>query len=130
MLELRFKRNEMPRILVADDHPVVRRHVCASLENEHGFAVCAQASTGLEAVRLASTALPDIVILDLSMPELNGLEAARQIHKSFPLMEIVILTLHDPLEFMDQVIESGARTCILKTDMHHLTAAVRSIWQG
>jgi DNA-binding NarL/FixJ family response regulator len=120
----------MPRILVADDHAVVRSHVCASLEIEQGFAVCAQASTGLEAVRLAATALPDIAILDLSMPELNGLEAARQIHKRFPRIEIVILTLHDPLEFMDQVIASGARACILKTDLNHLTATVRSIWQG
>lgn len=120
----------MPRILVADDHAVMRRHVCASLETEPGFAVCAEASTGLEAVRLAATELPDIAILDLSMPELNGLEAARQIHQRFPGIEIVILTLHDPLEFMDQVIASGARTCVLKTDMQHLTAAVRRIWQG
>jgi DNA-binding NarL/FixJ family response regulator len=119
----------MPRILLADDHPVVRRHVREILESEAGFAVCAEASTGHEAIRLTASELPDIVILDLSMPELNGLDAARQIHQQFPNIDMLILTMYDPLQLMDEVLGAGVRTCILKTDLHHLVATVRSIWQ-
>jgi DNA-binding NarL/FixJ family response regulator len=119
----------MPRILLADDHPLVRRHVRDILEIEADFTVCAEASTGLEAVSLAESTGPDIVILDLSMPHMNGLEAARQIHERFPRIELLVLTMYDPREFMDDVIASGVRTCILKTDLHHLLAAVRTIWQ-
>jgi len=119
----------MPRILLADDYPVVRRLVREILETEPGFSVCAEASNGLEAVTLTASRLPDIVILDLSMPELNGLEAARQIHKRFPVIEILILTMYDPPDLMDEVIPSGIRTCILKTDLDRLVTTVRSIWQ-
>lgn len=119
----------MPRILLADDYPVVRRLVREILETEPGFSVCAEASDGLEAVRLTSSRLPDIAILDLSMPELNGLEAARQIHERFPLIELLILTMHDPSDLMDEVIAAGIRTCILKSELDHLVATVRSIWQ-
>ena len=118
----------MPRILLADDHSVVRRHVREMLETEPGFAVCAEASTGIEAVTLTASELPDIVILDLSMPQLNGLEAARQIHERFPSIDMLLLTMYDPIELMDEVIASGVRTCILKTDLHDLLATVRSIW--
>jgi DNA-binding NarL/FixJ family response regulator len=117
----------MPRILLADDHPVVRRHVREILETESGFAVCAEASTGQEAVTLTASELPDIVILDLSMPEMNGLEAARQIHQQFPSIDMLILTMYDPLQLMDEVLASGVKSCVLKTDLHHLVATVRSI---
>ena len=83
----------MPRILLADDYPVVRRLVRELLETEPDFSVCGEASNGLEAVTLTTSRFPDIVILDLSMPEMNGLEAARQIHKRFPVIEILILTM-------------------------------------
>jgi DNA-binding NarL/FixJ family response regulator len=119
----------MPRILVADDHSVVRRHVCELLESEKDFVVCGEASNGLEAIQVAEAEHPDFVILDLSMPKMNGLEAARQIHKRFPLIDMIILTMYDPLELMDDVIASGVRTCILKTDLHHLVTMVHSIWQ-
>ena len=121
--------DEMPRILLADDHPLVRRHVREILEIEADFVVCAEASTGVEAVSLAESARPDIAILDLSMPHMNGLEAARRIHERFPQTELFVLTMYDPREFMDEVIASGVRTCILKTDLHHLLAVVRTIWQ-
>src|SRR5262245_7745036 len=118
----------MPRILLADDYPVVRRHVREILEAEPGFSVCAEASNGLEAVTLTASRFPDIVILDLSMPEMNGLEAARQIHKRFPLIEMVVLTMYDPSNLMDEVIASGVRTCLLKTDLDHLVSTLRDIW--
>ena len=119
----------MPRILLADDHSVVRRQVRQKLESEEGFEVCAEAANGLEAVTLTASALPDFAILDLSMPQMNGLEAARQIHQRFPTVEMLILTMYDPVQFMDEVIASGVRTCILKTDLHHLVATIRSIWE-
>ena len=118
----------MPRILLADDHFLVRRHVREILETQPGFQVCAEASNGLEAVTLTASELPDIAIIDLSMPHMNGLEAARLIHQRFPNVEMIILTMYDPLQLMDEVIAAGVRTCILKTDLHHLVATVRGIW--
>jgi DNA-binding NarL/FixJ family response regulator len=119
----------MPRILLADDYPVVRRQVREILETEPGFSVCAEASNGLEAVTLTVSRLPDIAILDLSMPQMNGLEAARQIHQRFALIDILILTMYDPSEFMEEVIAAGVRTCILKTDLDRLVATIRNIWE-
>lgn len=119
----------MPRILLADDYPVVRRLVRELLETEPDFSVCGEASNGLEAVTLTTSRFPDIVILDLSMPEMNGLEAARQIHKRFPVIEILILTMHNPPDLMDEAIASGIRACIPKTDIDQLVATVRTIWQ-
>jgi DNA-binding NarL/FixJ family response regulator len=119
----------MPRILVADDHSIVRRHVREVLESEEGWEVCAEAATGREAVEMTASERPDVVVLDLCMPELNGLQAARQIHEQFPETGMLLLTMHDPLELIDQVIAYGVRTCVLKTDLHHLVAAVRGVWQ-
>jgi DNA-binding NarL/FixJ family response regulator len=119
----------MPRILIADDHPGMRRRVREALETEAGFIVCAEASNGVEAVALTASAHPHIVILDLSMPELNGLEAAKEIHRRFPLIDILILTMYDPLDFTHEEAETGIRSCILKTDLQYLVTTVRGIWQ-
>jgi DNA-binding NarL/FixJ family response regulator len=119
----------MPRILIADNHPVVRRHVREMLEGEDDWEVCAEAATGREAVALASAHHPDVAVLDLSMPELNGLQAAREIHELFPETALIIFTMHDPRELMDEVRAMGVQTCILKTDLHHLVGAVRSTLQ-
>jgi two-component system response regulator NreC len=119
----------MLRILIADDHPVVRRYVREMLESEEGWEVCGEAATGREAVAMTSAHRPDIVVLDLSMPELNGLEAARQIHELFPKTGLLIFTMHDPLELLEEVKVFGVRTCILKTDLHQLAGAVRTICQ-
>jgi DNA-binding NarL/FixJ family response regulator len=119
----------MPRILIADDHPGMRRRVREALETEAGFIVCAEASNGVEAVALAASERPDIVILDLSMPELNGLEAAKEIHRQFPLIEMLILTMYDPLDLTHEEDETGIRSCILKTDFQYLMTTVRGIWQ-
>ena len=119
----------MLRILIADNHPVVRRHVREILETEQDWEVCAEAATGREAVAMTSAHRPDIVVLDLSMPELNGLQAARQIHDLFPKTGLLIFTMHDPLELLDELKPFGVGTCILKTDLHQLADAVRSICQ-
>jgi DNA-binding NarL/FixJ family response regulator len=119
----------MLRILIADDHPVVRRYVRELLESEEDWEVCAEAANGLEAVAMTSVHHPDIVVLDLSMPELDGLQAARKIHEMFPKTGLLIFTMHDPHELMEEVKAFGVRTCMLKTDLHQVAGAVRSVWQ-
>jgi DNA-binding NarL/FixJ family response regulator len=119
----------MPRILVADDHTVVRRQVRKVLEREHGWDVCAEAASGREAVAMTAAHRPDIVVLDVSMPDLNGLQAARQIHEQFPDIKMVILSMHDPFELIEELKEFGVCGWILKTDLLQLVDAIHSIWQ-
>src|SRR5277367_4711655 len=88
------------KILVADDHDIIRRGLKQLLTSRPGWEVCGEAKTGREAVALTEQLKPDIIVMDISMPDLNGLEAARRIHKSFPKMGILILTLH----FSDQLV--------------------------
>jgi len=104
------------RILVADDHEVVRHGICALLQSHGGWEVCCQVSDGREAVRKAKELKPDIVVLDIGMPKLNGLEATRQILQNDPQMRIVILTITDSEHVMQEVLKAGARGFVLKSD--------------
>lgn len=104
------------RVLVADDHEVVRQGVRALLQAEPGFWVCGEARDGREAVEKARQLKPDIVILDIGMPELNGLEAARQILSELPRTEVLILTLHESEQLVREVLAAGARGYVLKSD--------------
>ena len=104
------------RILIADDHEVVRRGVRALLEGRPDWTVCGEASTGREAVEKAKQLAPDVVILDIGMPELNGLEAARQIHQIAPQTGVLILTVHESEQLVREVLEAGARGYLLKSD--------------
>jgi two-component system response regulator DegU len=97
------------RILLADDHAIVRRHVRNILLAQTGWEVCAEAATGREAVTMTAKEHPDLVVLDLSMPGLNGIEAARLIHEQFPEMDMIVLSMHEPYEVMDQLAGSGVR---------------------
>jgi len=119
----------MPRILVADDHAAMRRRVRDILESQEGWEVCAEAAIGREAVALTAAKRPDIVVLDLSMPELDGLQAARQIHEQFPETVMIILTGHDPLELIAALPAFGVRTYLSKADLYQLIEAIGSIWQ-
>jgi DNA-binding NarL/FixJ family response regulator len=103
------------RLLVADDHDVVRKGVRTLLEEQAGWEVVAEASNGREAVEKAKLLQPDVTILDLSMPELNGLEAARDILKSVPT-KVLILTIHDSEPLIRQTLEAGAQGYVLKSD--------------
>jgi DNA-binding NarL/FixJ family response regulator len=118
------------RILVADDHEVVRRGVRALLEAEAGWLVCDEAATGREALAKAQRLKPDIVILDIGMPELNGLEATRQIRKTVPQSEVLILTMHESEHVVREVLAAGARGYVLKSDAgRDLVAAVNALRQ-
>ena len=103
------------RLLVADDHDVVRKGVRTLLEEQPGWEVVAEASDGREAVEKAKLVQPDVTILDLSMPELNGLEAAREILKTVPT-KVLILTMYDSDPLIRQTLEAGARGYLLKSD--------------
>jgi DNA-binding NarL/FixJ family response regulator len=116
------------RILVADDHEVVRRGLCAILQSQSGWEICGEASDGRSAVEKARELRPNVMILDLSMPELNGLEATRQILKAEPGIRILILTQHDTDQVVRQVLDAGARGYLLKTDAsRELVVAVEAL---
>lgn len=118
------------RILVADDHEIVRRGLIALLEGKQDWVVVGEAVTGREAVDLARTLTPDIAIIDVGMPELNGLEATRQILKAQPQTEILILTMHESEQIVREVLDAGARGYVLKSDAgRDLVAAVEALCQ-
>jgi DNA-binding NarL/FixJ family response regulator len=106
----------MLRILIADDHEVARGGIRALLESHPGWEVCGEAKDGREAVELAAVAKPDVVLLDIGMPNLNGLEAARQISATSPTVAILILTMHDSDNMVREVLRAGARGFLLKSD--------------
>jgi len=115
-------------IMIVDDHAVVRRGVRALLESQEGWEVSAEATTGREAVDLAKRLQPDIVVMDLSLPELNGLDATRQILKDSPRSEVLVLTMHHSEELARNVLQAGARGYVLKSDADQsLVAAVHSL---
>ena len=116
------------RILIADDHEVVRKGLRSLLESEPGFEVVGEASNGREAVERATVAKPDVVVLDIGMPELNGLEATRRIVKAAPRTEVLILTVYETEEVIREVLRAGARGYVLKSDAGRLLlSAVESV---
>lgn len=118
------------RILIADDHEMVRRGLKATLTEQPGWEVCGEAGTGRQAVELAAELKPDVVVLDLSMPELNGLEATRQIRKAAPRAEVLILTMHESENLVREVLTAGARGYVLKNDAGRvLVQAVETLSQ-
>lgn len=118
------------RILVVDDHAVVRRGVRSLLESRAGWEVCGEATTGRDAVEQCKRLQPDIVVIDLSLPELNGLEATRQILKGAPETEVLVLTMHHSEELVRDTLQAGARGYVLKSDASEsLIAAVDSLRQ-
>jgi DNA-binding NarL/FixJ family response regulator len=104
------------RILVADDHDILRRGLKQLLSSHPGWQVCGEARTGREAVSLAEEQKPDIVVIDIGMPDLNGLEAARRIRKALPKTGIIILTLHFSDQLVKEIVEAGARGYVMKAD--------------
>jgi DNA-binding NarL/FixJ family response regulator len=119
------------RVLVADDHDIVRRGLRAVLEAEEGWTVCYEAKNGREAVAKTRELAPDVAVIDVTMPELNGLEACRQIVKTAPHTEVLILTMHESEEVVREVLAAGASGYVLKSDAgHHLVAAIAALLRG
>jgi DNA-binding NarL/FixJ family response regulator len=122
--------SNMLRILVADDHEIVRLGLRALLEAHNDWQVCAEGLTGRDAIEKVSQLKPDVVVMDISMPEMNGLDATREILKFAPRTEVLILTMHESEQVVREVLEAGARGYVLKTDAgRSLVAAVESLAQ-
>jgi DNA-binding NarL/FixJ family response regulator len=119
------------RILIADDHELIRRGLAVTLAEVPGWAIVGQAENGRRAVELAQSTQPDVVILDMTMPELNGLEAARQILADRPAVRVLILTAHESEQLVREVLNVGAQGYVLKSDAgKSLVAAVDALLDG
>jgi len=119
------------KILIADDHEVVRRGIAAQVAQHPDWEVIAEASNGREAVELAQRLKPDLLVLDLTMPELNGLAAASRIIAEQPEARILILTVHDSEQLVREVLAAGARGYVLKSDAGRiLMAALETLLEG
>ena len=119
------------RLLLVDDHPIVldgiKSHLCAQPE----FEVVGDAANGQEALRKAKLALPDVILMDISMPHMNGLEAIGHLRKQVPNAKILILTMHESKEYIAQVVRSGARGYLLKDSAPaELVAAIKAVHSG
>lgn len=119
------------RIVIADDHEIVRQGVKNLVENEEDMEVCGEATIGRDAVDLVVRLQPDVVVLDISMPGLNGIEATRQILKACPKMKILMFTMHDAEQLVHEVFQAGAHGYLLKSDAgRHLVTAIRTVANG
>ncbi len=116
------------RILIADDNDAVRRGVVGILSSETGWQVCGEARDGAEALQKARELLPDLILLDVSMPGMNGLEAARLLRQELPEVKILVISQHDPIHLLPSVVDAGGDACVdkgrLGTD---LVASIKGI---
>ncbi|HXE32569.1 MAG TPA: response regulator transcription factor [Verrucomicrobiae bacterium] len=106
----------MPRVLIVDDHAFIRRGVQTILHPFPEWEFCGEADNGRDAIRMAGELKPEIIIMDVSMPGLNGIEATRAIRKTQPAVKIVLLTLHESADLVRNAFRAGARGYLLKTD--------------
>lgn len=118
-------------ILLADDHTILRQGLAALLEAEPGFHILGEASTGLEALQKAQSLDPDVLVLDLALPDINGLEITRQVRHSNPRTRIVILSMHAKEAYVLEALNSGASAYVLKgSDARELTQAIHQATRG
>jgi DNA-binding NarL/FixJ family response regulator len=119
------------RVLLAEDHTIVRKGLLALLDSEAGIEVIGEAQDGREAVARAEQLRPDVVLMDITMPVLNGLEATRQIKKRFPEVKVLILTVHSDDEYIRQILRAGASGYLVKQAApHELISAIEAIQRG
>lgn len=119
------------RILIADDHEIVRRGIRPLIESEWGWEICGEASDGNEAVALAEKLLPDVVVLDVAMPGLNGVDVTREIQRLLPATGVLAFTGTEDEALFHQLFAAGARGCVLKADAGtQLIAAIKALLRG
>jgi DNA-binding NarL/FixJ family response regulator len=106
----------MPRVLIVDDHAFIRRGVQTILNPFPEWEFCGEADNGKDAIRMAEELKPEVIIMDLSMPGVNGIEATRAIRKTQPAVKVVLLTLHESAELVRSAFRAGASGYLLKTD--------------
>ncbi len=121
----------MPTIVLADDHPLLRKALRDLLEKEADFAIVGEAGDGEEAVKLATETLPDVIIMDISMPNLDGLEATRQIKARCPNVAVLVLTVHTDDECILEILQAGAAGYLVKSAFgDEVVQAVRAVVTG
>jgi DNA-binding NarL/FixJ family response regulator len=119
------------RILIADDHGLVRRGAREVLNSRHGWRVVGEAANGREALEKAIDLKPDIAVIDLGMPDLDGIEVTRQVRKAVPEIKVLVLTMHDSDQMVRRALEAGAHGYLLKSDLtNSLPKAVKTISEG
>jgi DNA-binding NarL/FixJ family response regulator len=118
------------RILLVDDHPIVRQGLKTLLEGRSGWEIIGEASDGAEAVKKAKDLNPDVMVLDITMPKMNGLEACRLLRRQAPQLEILFVTQHDSPQMMREALEAGARGYVVKSNAaRDLLEAVEAVSQ-
>ena len=123
--------NSQIRILIADDHTLLRQGIRSLIEDQADITVIGEAEDGHSAVQLAHTLRPNVVLMDIAMPLLNGLEATRQIKREHPEIHVLVLTMYEHEEYFQQVLEAGASGYILKrAAASELLAAIHAVYNG
>ena len=121
----------MPRVLIVDDHAFIRRGVQSILQSFPEWELCGEAGNGSDAIPLVDSLNPDVVLMDVTMPGMNGIDATRIIHKSHPSVKIVLLTLHESSEILRSGFRAGANGYLLKADAEEeLMKAMRVVVGG
>lgn len=116
------------RILIADDSQIVRQGIRAILQSAASYEICGEAADGTEAIQMAISLRPDIILLDVSMPGQDGLNAARHVRQKLPNAKIIIMSQHDPALLLPRAIEAGAQTCVDKNNLDpDLLVAIQNI---
>ena len=119
------------RILVADDHALIRRGAREVLQSQQGWRVVGEAGNGTEAVEKAKRLKPDVAIVDISMPELDGVQVTRQIRETVPNTKVLVLTMHDSDQVVESALDAGAHGYVLKSDLTAcLVKAVKDVFAG
>ena len=119
------------KVVIAEDHTIVRKGLCALLEAEPDIEVIGEAENGREAIKIVEKLLPDVVVMDIAMPGLNGLETTRQLIKRIPKLKILILTMHDNEEYIFETLRAGASGYLIKRSApNELISAIQSVYRG
>jgi two-component system response regulator NreC len=124
-------RKKVIKILIADDHKIVRSGLRELIEKESGFEVIAEAETGRDAVRQCLELRPDIVLMDISMPDLNGVDATRQLVEAAPKMKIIVISAHSGHHLVAEVFKAGAVGYLVKScSLEEMTSAINAVYRG
>ena len=119
------------KVLIADDHTIVRKGLCSLLRDEGDITVVGEAKNGREVLDTIEGLLPDVIVMDVNMPLLNGIEVTRHVKKAFPSTEIIILTMYSDEEYVHEALMAGASGFLLKdTIPQDLVTAIRTVFQG
>jgi len=119
------------KVIIAEDHTIVRKGLCALLLGEPDIEVVGEAENGREAIKIVEKSLPDVVVMDIAMPGLNGLDTTRQLKKRFPNLKILILTMHDNEEYIFETLRAGASGYLVKRSApNELISAIQSVYRN